>query len=185
MNKLYVGLSKSISIPKGGCLFIDDEVPEIPRARIFDPRFDSFNPLKNIDYKKARAIADMLYTVYPQGENTLTVRNVRRELLDALLQAKRLDQVKGGEEVEGITSDLLMSPVLQQVLCNPKRQFSFNKRSTILARVNRAELGEFDALVLGLLLMSHFEGRLVIPDLGFYGRDAHVSLMREERLSAG
>ena len=91
MNKLYVGLSKEVSIPKGGCLFIDDEAPEIPRARIFDPRFDCFNPLQNLDYKKARAIADVLYTVYPQGENTLTVRNGRRELLDALLQAKRFD----------------------------------------------------------------------------------------------
>ena len=86
MNKLYVGLSKDVSIPKGGCLFIDDEVPELPRARVFDPRFDSFNPLKNLDYKKALAIADVLYTVYPLGENTLTVRNGRRELLDALLR---------------------------------------------------------------------------------------------------
>jgi hypothetical protein len=55
----------------------------------------------------------------------------------------------------------------------------------ILARLNRAELGEFDALVLGLLLIGHFKGQLVIPDLGFYGREAHASLIREERLIAG
>src|SRR6185437_14087279 len=63
--------------------------------------------------------------------------------------------------------------------------FSFNPRSVILARLNRAELGEFDALVLGLLLIAHYKGQLVIPDFGFYGRDAHVSLIREGRLIAG
>jgi hypothetical protein len=43
-NKLYIGFPKKIETPSGGLLFIDDEVPEIPKARIFDPRFDSFNP---------------------------------------------------------------------------------------------------------------------------------------------
>ena len=47
----------------------------------------SFNPLTNIDYKKAREIADILYTVSPQGENTLTVRNGKRALLKMLLEA--------------------------------------------------------------------------------------------------
>jgi hypothetical protein len=50
--------------------------------------------------------------------------------------------------------------------------------------LNRAELGEFDALVLGLLLIGHFKGQLVIPDFGFYGREAHVSLIKEDRLIA-
>jgi hypothetical protein len=49
---------------------------------------------------------------------------------------------------------------------------------------NRVELGDFDALVLGLLLMSHFDGQLVVPDFGFYGRDIHSRLIREERLIA-
>lgn len=74
--------------------------------------------------------------------------------------------------------------VLQRVLCNPTN-FSFNPRSAIFARLNRVELGDFDALVLGVLLMSHFKGQIVVPDCGFYGRDIHVSLIREERLIAG
>lgn len=184
MNRLYIGLSKSIPVPKSGCLFIDDELPEIPRARVFDPRFDSFNPLHKIDYKKAREIADVLYTLYPQGDGTLTVRNGRRALLHALMRGKRLDKVSGGEEVDGIIDDILASPVLQKVLCTATN-FSFKPNSIILARLNRAELGEFDALVLGLLLMAHFKGQLVVPDLGFYGREAHVSLIREGRLIAG
>jgi hypothetical protein len=37
-----------------------EEVPDISRARIFDPAKHSFNPLKDIDYRKARPIADVL-----------------------------------------------------------------------------------------------------------------------------
>jgi hypothetical protein len=33
--------------------------------------------------------------------------------------------------------------------------------------------------------MSHFRGQIVCPDLGFYGRDVHANLIREERLVAG
>jgi hypothetical protein len=33
--------------------------------------------------------------------------------------------------------------------------------------------------------MAHYKGQVVVSDLGFYGRDAHVSLIREERLIAG
>jgi hypothetical protein len=68
MNKLFVGFSKQIELPKGGCLFIDDEVREIPRAPTFDPLKHCFNPLADIDYKKAREIVDVAYTISPQGE---------------------------------------------------------------------------------------------------------------------
>jgi len=64
MNKLFVGLTKTIEPTRG--LFIHDDVLDIPRARIFDPTKHSFNPLKDIDYKKARALAEVLYTAYPR-----------------------------------------------------------------------------------------------------------------------
>jgi hypothetical protein len=183
MNQLFVGLTKQVDPPTRG-LFIHDEVPDISRARIFDPTKHSFNPLKDIDYRKARALADVLYTAYPQGDNTLTVRNGKRALLKALLSANRLDRIEGDPEVEGMIDDLLQSPVLKRVLCNPTN-FSFSPNSLILARLNRAELGDFDALILGLFLIGHFKGQLVIPDGGFYLRDTHLSLIREERLIAG
>jgi hypothetical protein len=192
-NTLHVGFTKTIEPPKGGCLFIADEVPEVPRARVFDPMKHSFNPLKSIAYKKAREIADILYTVSPQGENTLTVRNGKRALLKMLLdgpeQLDKLERNFGKKEVGPLEAletvdDILVSPVLRRVLCNPTN-FSFNPHSTILARINRAELGDFDALVLGLLLMAHFKGQLVVPDFGFYGRECHVSYIREARLIAG
>ena len=37
MNKLYVGFSKKVDVPKTG-LFIDDKVPKIPLAKVFDPK---------------------------------------------------------------------------------------------------------------------------------------------------
>lgn len=183
MNKLFLGFNKTIPPPQRG-LYIHDEVPDVPRARLFDPTKHSFNPLKDIDYRTARALADVLYTAYPQGENTLTVRNGKRALLRALLSATRLDRVEGDDEVTGMVDDLLQSPVLTSVLCKPTN-FSFAPNSLIFARINRAELGDFDALLLGLFLIGHFKGQVIVPDFGFYGRDVHISLIREERLIAG
>jgi hypothetical protein len=152
MNTLHVGFTKTVDPPKGGCIFIADEVPDVPRARVFDPMKHSFNPLKNITYKKAREIADIIYTVSPQGENTLTVRNGKHALLKMLLDGpKALDKLPrdygktevGPLEALATVDDVLVSPVLRRVLCNPTN-FSFNPTSTILARINRAELGDFD-----------------------------------------
>jgi hypothetical protein len=153
MNKLFVGLTKTIEPSKRG-LFIHDKLPDIPRARIFDPTKHSFNPLKGIEYRKARALADVLYAAAPQGENTLTVRNGKRALLKALLSAPRLDKIEGDDEVTGMIGDLLQSPVLKSVLCKPTN-FSFSPNSLILARLNRAELGDFDALILTMFSGSH------------------------------
>lgn len=33
--------------------------------------------------------------------------------------------------------------------------------------------------------MARFQGQLVVSDFGFYGRDSHVSYIRESRLVAG
>jgi len=95
LNTLYVGFSKEVELPPRGYLFIDDDVPEIPQSRVFDPTEHSFNPLKNIDYRTARALSELLYTISPQGENTLTVRNGKRALLKALLSAEPIEDVKG------------------------------------------------------------------------------------------
>lgn len=192
MNRLYVGFSKEIELPPDGFLLIDDEVRDIPRSKVFDPLKNSLNPLRGITYKRARDIADIVYTVYGQGENTLTVRNGKRALFQEIFKentwkekrATRFDRIKGDEEVRSTVRDLLMSPVLKSVLCGGKI-FNFNPKTVIQARINRAELGDFDALVLGLFLMSHYRGQLVIPSLDFYGRDMHIGLIRERRLIAG
>jgi hypothetical protein len=58
-------------------------------------------------------------------------------------------------------------------------------RGIVLARLDRAVLGDFDAFVLANLLISQFKGQVVIPDLGFYGREHHTALIRQGRLIAG
>jgi hypothetical protein len=122
-------------------------------------------------------------------------QNGKRALVEILTaQPTRLDKLRINTEKNGPTGyietndavrDILISPVLRRAPCNPTDQFSFNPRSIILVRINRAELGDFDALVLGLFLMSHYKGQIVVPDFGFYGREGHVSLIREKRLIAG
>jgi hypothetical protein len=186
MNSLHVGFTKQIDLPKGSWLLIDDEPAAHPKGRTFDPLLHSFNPLRGIDYKRARELTEIFYTISPQGENTLTVRNGKRALLKALMKADRLDRVGGDDEVTGLVADLLASPILRRVLCSEGNGFSFGgPNSKISARLNRVELGDFDALVLGLLLMSHAKSQLIVPDFGFYGRDIHTRLVREERLVAG
>lgn len=171
-------------------LLIDDEVPAHPKAKIFDPLHHSFNPLRN--KKKARELAEALYTASPQGENTLTVRNGRRALARGLSEPTRLDNVrvhspiKGVDEgVEGVLDELLFTDVMRNVVCSDD-EFAFTgKNRKIFARLNRAELGDTDCLILGLFLMAHFKGQIVLLYAGFYLRDCHVSLIREERLIAG
>jgi hypothetical protein len=188
VNKLCIGLSKEIELPKGGFLYIGDEVPDVNGAKIFEPRRHSFDLFKGMNHKRAREISNALYTISPQGENTLTVRNGKRELYKALKKGKRFDRLRfsnddAGKEAGGAVEDLLESPILRRVLCEPPN-FLFNPVSKIVARLNRAELGEDDALALTFLLMVHFKGQIVVLD-GSCLRECHISLVRENRLIAG
>jgi hypothetical protein len=108
MNKLFIGFSKQIPRPKGPFLLIDDEVPKIPLAQVFDPKRYSLDPLRRISARQARDLAEVLYTTVPQGAATLTVRNGRRALAPALLTAKRFDLVRtDNEEALAMIDDLL------------------------------------------------------------------------------
>lgn len=184
-NVLYVGFDKKIQFPKGGFLLLSDTVPDIPRARVFNPQQHCFNPLKDINYRSARDLAEVFYSVSPGGSDTLTVRNGRRNLAKAFMSAKRLTDIKGDEEVQGMIDDVLFSPILRRVFCTPGKEFSFNVNSVVVVHLDRKVLGRFDALLLGLSVIARYKGQVVIPDFGFYGRDMHASLIDENRLIAG
>ncbi|TQF41153.1 hypothetical protein UNPF46_08515 [Bradyrhizobium sp. UNPF46] len=143
-----------------------------------------------MDYRRAREFIAVLDAVFPEGENTLTKKNANFVLLNALLdEPTRLDKLLRGDKRDPAKQDahqkiatLLLSPVLREVLCKPT---DFSMQGIVLARLDRAVLGDFDAFVLANLLVSQFNGQVVVPDFGFYGREHHMPLIRQNRLVAG
>lgn len=194
MNLLLVGRDKVLPPLDPPFLLIDDEIdlpiPKNRKVTVLDFTKHSFNPLRGMDYKKAREFISVLDAVFPEGENTLTKKTSNFVLLNALLsKTTRLDKLIRPNKKDASVTDayqkiqtLLFSPVLDRVLCRPTN-FSFD--GTILARLNRAELGDFDCFVLGNLLISQYKGQVVIPDFGFYGEKHHTALIRQNRLIAG
>jgi hypothetical protein len=147
MNKLHVGFSNNVELPIGGFIYIADDVPKVSRARVFDPLKHSFNPLKGITYLKAREIADILYQVSPQGENTLTVRNGKRALLKMLLDGpERLDKLPrdygktevGPLEAIATVDELMMSPVLKRCCATQRTSPSIPIRRSSRGSIGRS-----------------------------------------------
>lgn len=197
-NHLLIGhadkTDRLLQLAKPPFLLIDDGpiadafLDHFPKAKPFDISQHSFNPLRGMDYKRARDFAALIYALSPQGADTLTVRNGKRALVRLLLENPAyLDELPKGSddastEARGMVEELLVSPVLERVLCRPTN-FSF--KGSVVARINRAALGEFDALILGNLLLGQHKGQAIVPDFGFYGREFHVSLIRQNRLICG
>lgn len=186
-NLLVVGLGEKPELlnAKRGFLLITDDVPDI-RADVFDPTKHSFNPLSGINERAAVEFAETVYGT--EGKETLTVRNGKRALAQLLMGAKRLDRLRPGKsdadkEAAAAVDDILFLPSVRRVLCRPQN-FSFRNRP-IVARLNRAELGDKAAYVLGNLLIAEFGGQIIIPDFAFYARPSHSALIREGRLMAG
>lgn len=173
-------------------LLIDDGpladafLEEFPRAKLFDVQRHSFNPLKDIDYKRSRDFAEIVYTASPQGQTTLTVRNGRRALVTLLkagsladLPSPRDTTDDGEKEALATVADLLASPVLRDVLCG-KPNFFF--KGSVVAKLDRAVIGDFDAFILASLLIGQSKGQIVMSDSS-YLRDFHLSLIRQNRLT--
>ena len=198
MNKLIVGTDKTKileHLPDSFLLIDDGEIIDalsIPKRRKvtrFSPEKSSFNPLKGMGYRKAREFIAVLDAVFPEGESTLTKKASNFTLLNALLdKPTRLDKLipRPGKDPGQIDAyqkiqTLLLSPVLEPVLCRPTN-FPFD--GILLARLDRAKLGDFDCFVFANLLIAQYKGAVVIPDFGFYACDFHTSLIRQNRLIA-
>lgn len=196
MNTVVVGLDKAPllrHLPEE-FLIIDDGtiIDQIHRrARRFDIEKHAFNPLKDMTYQRARTFLDVLNAVFPEGDNTLTRRYSNFVLLNALLAKPRMlselipkpnPKDTGALDAYQKIQTLLLSPVLERVL---NTGLSFPFQGTILAKIDRAILGDFDSFVLGNLLISLYPGPVVIPDFGFYACPSHVGLIRQDRLIAG
>jgi hypothetical protein len=198
---LIVGANKSDLLRNlpGTFLFIDDSIDAIPasireRATVLDFDRHSFNPLEDIDYKRARDFVSVLNAVFPEGENTLTRKASNFALLKALLtHPKRLDRLMlhpdrndpGALDAYQKLQTLLLSPVLRSFLCNPRQHTNFSRDGTLLVRLDRSIFADFDCFVIANLLISNYRGQVVIPDYGFYACPFHSLLIREKRLSVG
>jgi len=153
----------------------------------FDVSEHSFNPLKGMNYSRATNFVEVLKAVFPEGENTLTKATFEYQLLAALTSkpTRLATLIRDTNETQYSYQKiqrLLISPILENVLTRPTN-ISF--KGTILARLNRAELGDFDCYVLANLLISQYRGPVIVPDFGFYAHKGHASLIRQDRLIAG
>lgn len=194
MNKLIVGSDKSpipADLPDTFLLIDDGEISDglSIRAKHFNPEKHAFNPLKDMDDRKADAFLSVLDAVFPEGANTLTRRYSNHFLFKHLIaKPKRLDKLAlpskdpyerdAYEKIERF----LLSPVLEPVL-NTTLSFTFSRKN--IARLNRAEIGDFNCFVLANFLILQYPGTVIIPDFGFYACDFHASLIRQNRLIAG
>jgi len=105
MNKIVIGLGDKTDalLSKPGFLLIDDgPIADVfirkhkKIAVVFDPTKHSFNPLKEMNYRKARDLTQVFYG--SEGKDTLTVRNGKRALTKILLKAEWLDKINAGKD---------------------------------------------------------------------------------------
>lgn len=171
---------------------------QFPKAHVFDPLLHSFNPLAQLDYRTICDVIDVLLTAFPAGQSTLTKEGVPEALFEELEDRPKTiaDLFKGISDdpsyvsAQRMVSRIKRSPVLSRVFTGSK-QFDLStsgekwKRRSVIARIDRRELGDFDALVLGLFIIAQSKGQLLVPDGGFHLRPLHLSLMSESRLVTG
>lgn len=194
MRKLVLGLGdkSELADTEQPFLLIDDGplcdvfLERFKKAKLFDWNTHGLNPLP-ADYRRARDLASIFYG--SEGRDTLTVRNGKRALTRKLVSGRRLEKIpfnNGDDEKEArsLIEDMLQSPVLKKAFSKqPPR--GLRSGASVVARINRAELGDFDAFILGSLLASMYLGQVIISDFGFYARDFHAALIRQDRLAIG
>jgi hypothetical protein len=192
MNSLHLGIADTTDWLRDHAappfLYIGD-TPDIfltKRVRVFDPHKHHFNPLIGITPERAVAVADIIYAADPGGESTLTVRNGKRALARMLVTTTRLDKLTGNPkdpaqaEALAAVDALLFFPTLKDIFCSG-RQFDFD--GTVVARIDRAQLGDKQALALALFLMQQHKGQIVVSDGGFYLCPLHTLFIRQSRLA--
>lgn len=200
MNILFVGdNTKIVKHLPSSYLLIDDgklidqiDFPRRRRITHFDVTKHHFNPLKDIDYLRKCEFVDIIDALFPAGANTLTKDTGLTYILKALdTNPKTLDRLiplpdrkstPGHIWAYDKIDRILFSPFLRPVLTKAK---DFPFKGIVLARLDRAKLGDFDCKVLANFLISNYKGAVVIPDFGFYGAKHHLALITQNRLIAG
>ncbi|WP_429038041.1 hypothetical protein [Bradyrhizobium elkanii] len=168
-------------------LIIADAKPEGIAGQVFDPDRHAINPLAGMNYQRACDFVDMINAAFPAGESTLTRENAAFELLEALLKKPAtLSTVMPWSDdgprkaARQKLERMMMSPVLEKVFSGSS---FLRPDGDVIAVLDRKNLRDFDAFILGHLLISKYETyQIVVDDFTFYGRPHLSYLWREERL---
>ena len=99
--------------------------------------------------------------------------------LDKLIEEPRDKKDTARQDAYQKIQTLLLSPILRSVLC---KATNFSLDGIVLARFDRAILGDDVAFALANFLIMQYRQQVVISDGGFYLRDHHISLIRQDRL---
>jgi hypothetical protein len=169
-----------------------------PKAHLFDPLQHHFNPLSALNYRAICDVIDVLLTAFPAGQSTLTKEGVPEVLFEEFARKPKTlagmfqdtSEDPSYLSAKRMTSRILRSPVLERVFTgSPQFNLSTSEKKwserSVIARIDRKELGDFDALVLGLFFIAQSKGQLLVPEGGFYLRPLHLSLMSDSRLAVG
>lgn len=160
-----------------------------------DDQLPRFNPLSRMNDLRAENFVADLDILILGGDNTLTRKNANHLIYKTLvtMKPKNLDKlfkllmplspkdVEFKDAAQKIER-LLLSSVLRRVFTGKP---NFTIRGILLARINRAELGDFASRALTYFLIDRYPGQIVIPRFGLYGRKHHASLIEQDRLIAG
>jgi hypothetical protein len=183
MNRLEIGIAETpFEYPQGSLVITDDQTPKRGEV-LFDYSEHGLSPLP-LKYPMNREFAAALWP----DKDLMTYRNGQMALADHVVKADRLDHIKyttsdDDKEVRRVVKNVLLSPLLKKMLRKPIPRW-LNSGSTVLARLNRKEIGDFDAQIIANILMLVFKGPVAIEDFGGYARDHHARLIREGRLIA-
>ena len=78
---------------------------------------------------------------------------------------------------------LLMSPAIRNIVGQPHSTFSLTKKYIVIANLDRNEIGDLTARLLGGLLIARSSGHVYINDFPFFASEHFASLFPQERFS--
>lgn len=181
-------------LPDPPYLFIDDgalidqlELPTHRKITHLDLNIHHLNPVQNANWLKAWAFIENLNATFPASDATITRQDSDFYILQAILKkpGKLEHLIKRSKETEYAwkrIQTLLLSDELAKFITKPT---NFSLKATVIARLDRSVLGDKLAFFIGNLLMSHYQGSIVVPDYGFYHCGWHTTLIRQNRLTVG
>ena len=173
--------------------FVESGEADKRRAIFFDPHEQSFDPLR----VPPRVFVDVIDAAFTRGDTTLTkdtgldyiaeALERRPASLEALIPEPDKKSTPGHIWAYGKIRRILRSPVLKRVFCG-ETNFTIKKTKsppTIIARIDRAEIGNEDAFILVSFLAAQYPGQIINSDFGPYAAPFYADIIAQDRLAIG